>query len=94
MKPKLISYGRLVNKGNYEHVRIELQVEIEESEKVADVYKKIKDFVDKKCEIETIDSSKIEKAKEILNNKLNYRLREIEEAERILQKIELDENIF
>ena len=48
MKIKAITYGRTINIGNYQSVKVEVTVEAEEGEKSADVYQAAKDFIAKK----------------------------------------------
>ena len=45
MKANRIVYSRLISKGNYENAKIEIELEVEEGEKAADVFEAAKAFV-------------------------------------------------
>lgn len=92
MKAKLITYSRLVNTGNYNNSKIEIQLEVEEGETAYDVFNAAKKFVDQRCDIETIPGYSIENAKRILSDKLNYKLRDIEAAEELIKKLTVEED--
>lgn len=88
MKALKISYSRLVSKGNYENAKIEIELEVEPGEKAADVFKAAKAFVDFRIEKEKISDYAIKTAEDIIRNKHNERLGDIEKAQDVLNKLE------
>lgn len=52
MKALKVSYSRLISKGNYENAKIEIELEVEEGEKAADVFEAAKAFVEKRVAVE------------------------------------------
>jgi len=93
MKAKLITYSRLISKGNFENAKIEIQVEVEDNEIALDVFNKAKTFVNKLCEIEKISQMSIENAKKVLNNKREYTLGQIEDADELLSRLIVDNEL-
>lgn len=88
MKALKVSYSRLVSKGNYENAKIEIELEVEDGEKAADVLAAAKAFVEKRVAVEKLSDNTIEKARKVMDDKRNYTLAQIEEAEEILAKLE------
>lgn len=86
MKAKTITYSRLINKGNYEHERIEICLEVEKGEKSSEVYEAAKKFVDRRVEIARLSDYTILSAKKVMDDKRNHTIAQIEEAEEILSK--------
>lgn len=86
MKAKLITYSRLVGKGNFENAKIEIQLEVEEGEKAADVFAAAKKFVDNRCDVETLSQHTFDRAQKVLDDKRNHTLAQIEDAEYIMSK--------
>jgi len=86
MKAKLITYSRLVGKGNFENAKIEIQLEVEEGEKASDVFAAAKRFVDGRCEIETQSQYMIDHANKVLADKRNHTIAQIEDAEQLIAK--------
>ncbi|MEM3091514.1 MAG: hypothetical protein QXD05_00050 [Candidatus Pacearchaeota archaeon] len=85
MKVKTVSYSKLFNLGNFEHEKIGCEVELEENENPIDVLSKAKAFV----ELSSKDADdKIERAKRIIADELNYKLREVNEAKKIIKALE------
>lgn len=92
MKAKRIVYSRLISKGNYENLKIELELEAENGEKASDVYNAAKEWVEKRIAVEKTSEYTIQRAKEVLEDKRNHTLAQIEEAEEILSKSNLDDD--
>lgn len=86
MKAKQITYSRLISKGNYENEKIEICLEVEEGEKASDVYNAAKAFVEKRVAVAKLSDYTIQRAKQVLEDKRNHTLAQIEEAEEILSK--------
>lgn len=86
MKAKKVVYSRLISKGNYENVKIELELEVEQGEKATDVFEQAKSWVEKKIAVEKLSDYTVNKAKQVLEDKRNHTLAQIEEAEEILSK--------
>ena len=93
MKAKLITYSRLISIGNYENVKIEIQLEIEEGEKASDVFEAAKQFVEKRCAVEKLSDYTIEKARKVMDDKRNHTLAQIEEAEDVLSKVKVSDDL-
>ena len=92
MKALKVTYSRLVSKGNYENAKIEIELEVEQGEKAADVYEAAKNWVEKRIEIEKLSDYTIEKAKKVMDDKRNHTLAQIEEAEEILSKVKVQDD--
>ena len=93
MKATKITYSRLISKGNYENVKIEIELEVGEGEKASSVYDKAKEFVERRCEIERMSQYTIEKAQKVMDDKRNHTLAKIEEAEEILSKTVFNDDL-
>ena len=93
MKAKLITYSRLISKGNFENVKIEIQLEVEEGEKAVDVFEAAKQFVEKRCAVEQLSEYTIDKARKVLDDKRNHTLAQIEEAEEVLAKVKVSDEL-
>ena len=93
MKATKITYSRLISKGNYENVKIEIELEVSEGEKASSVYDKAKEFVERRCEIERMSQYTIEKAQKVMDDKRNHTLAQIEEAEEILSKTVFNDDL-
>lgn len=63
MKALKVTYSRLISKGNYENAKIEIELEVEQGEKAADVYEAAKNWVEKRISVEKLSDYTIEKAK-------------------------------
>ena len=92
MKALKVSYSRLISKGNYENAKIEIELEVEEGEKAADVFEAAKAFVEKRIAVEKMLDYTIEKAKKVMDDKRNHTLAQIEEAEEILAKVKVNDD--
>lgn len=93
MKATRIIYSRLISKGNYENAKIEIELEVEENEKASDVYAKAKEFVENRIAIEKLSPFKIEQAQKIMSDKRNHTLNQIEEAQEILDKWNVNDDL-
>ncbi len=87
MKAKTITYSRLHSVGNYGHVKIGIEIEVEEGKTADEAYETAKQFVVSRIEIETMNEYK---ASEILKNKEKYTKAEVIQAEKILSENESD----
>ncbi len=96
MKAKKITYGRLINKGNYENCRIEIEVEGDKGEKALDVYLAAKEWVERRILTEKITSDQIQRAENVLANKRSFTIGQVEEAEKLLKAMDKanEPNIF
>lgn len=92
MKALKVTYSRLISKGNYENAKIEIELEIEQGEKAADVYEAAKTWVEKRIAVEKLSDYTIEKAKKVMDDKRNHTLAQIEEAEEILSKVKVQDD--
>jgi hypothetical protein len=92
MKALKVTYSRLISKGNYENAKIEIELEIEQGEKAADVYEAAKSWVEKRIAVEKLSDYTIEKAKKVMDDKRNHTLAQIEEAEEILSKVKVQDD--
>lgn len=93
MKAVKVCYSRLISKGNYENVKIEIELEVESGEKASDVFESAKKFVEKRIAIERTSNMAIERANEVMKDKRNHTLAQIEDAEEVLRKIDLTEDL-
>lgn len=89
MKATRIIYSRLISKGNYENAKIEIEIEVESGEKASDVFNAAKSFVENRIGVEKLSSFMIERAQKVMEDKLNHTLAQIEEAEEILSKVNI-----
>ena len=92
MKAKIITYSRLISKGNFENAKIEIQLEVEEGEKASDVFEAAKRWVEKRCDVEKLSGHTIERAKKVMDDKRNHTLAQIEEAEEVLEKAKVSDD--
>ena len=92
MKALKVSYSRLISKGNYENAKIEIELEVEEGEKAADVFEAAKAFVEKRVAVEKLSDFTIERARKVMDDKRNHTLAQIEEAEEILAKVKVSDD--
>ena len=92
MKALKVTYSRLISKGNYENAKIEIELEVEQGEKAADVYEAAKNWVEKRIAVEKLSDYTIEKAKKVMDDKRNHTLAQIEEAEEILSKLKVQDD--
>ena len=93
MKALKVSYSRLISKGNYENAKIEIELEVEHGEKAADVFEAAKAFVEKRVAVEKLSDFTIERARKVMDDKRNHTLAQIEEAEEILAKVKVDDEL-
>ena len=92
MKAKQITYGRLISKGNYENEKIEICLEAEEGEKASEVYNAAKQFIEKRIALAKLSEYTIQKAKNVLKDKRNHTLAQIEEAEEVIARSEVNDD--
>lgn len=93
MKAKLITYSRLISKGNYENERIEISIEVEDGEKAQDVFNMAKNFVDRRCDVAKLSDYIVQKSRKVIEDKRNHTLAQIEEAEEVIAKINIEDNL-
>ena len=93
MIAKSVTYSRLISKGNYENAKIEITIEIEEGETAASAYEAAKTFVENRIAIEKVADFMILRAQKVLADKRNHTLAQIEEAEEILSKSAIQEEL-
>lgn len=86
MKAKQVIYSRLISKGNYENEKIEVCIEVEDGERLKDVFDAAKKFVDLKADSGKITSYSLERAKAVLADKDNHTGNQIKEAEEIVKR--------
>ena len=91
MKAKQIAYGRLISKGNYENEKIEICLEAEEGEKASEVYNAAKQFIEKRIALAKLSEYTIQSAKNVLKDKRNHTLAQIEEAEEVIARSEVND---
>lgn len=91
MKAKQITYGRLISKGNYENEKIEICLEAEEGEKASEVYNAAKQFIEKRIALAKLSEYTIQSAKNVLKDKRNHTLAQIEEAEEVIARSEAND---
>ena len=98
MKALKVTYSRLISKGNYENApfvanaKIEIELEVEQGEKAAEVYEAAKNWVEKRIAVEKLSDYTIEKAKKVMDDKRNHTLAQIEEAEEILSQVKVQDD--
>ena len=92
MKAKQITYGRLISKGNYENEKIEICLEAEEGEKASEVYNAAKQFIEKRIALAKLSEYTIQSAKNVLKDKRNHTLKQIEEAEEVIARLEVNDD--
>lgn len=93
MVAKRIVYSRLISKGDYQNCKIELELEVEPGEKAADVFNAAKEWVNKRVEIEKMSDYTLANAHRVLNDRRNHTLAQIEDAEEILKRAVLDDQM-
>ena len=86
MKPKRIVYSRLISKGNYENAKIEIELEIEDGETASQVFAAAKKWVNHCIDIENLSPHTIKLAQNVMADKRNHTLAQIEEAEAVLAR--------
>lgn len=86
MKIKSITYGRVINKGNCQNAKIEVQCDLDETDDFEKSFSALKKIVSDKCELEKITEDAIERAKYILENKDDYTVGQIKESIALLIK--------
>lgn len=92
MKAKRVIYSRLISKGNYENAKIEIELEVEASEKASEVFEVAKKWVEKRIAVEKLSDYTIDKARKVMDDKRNHTLAQIEEAEEILAKVKVSDD--
>ena len=93
MKAISVTYSRLISKGGYENAKIEIQLQVEEGEKAADVFQAAKTFVENRISLEKLVPSTIERAQKVLSDRRNHTIAQLEEAEEILAKMKCDDDL-
>ena len=93
MKAVKVTYSRLISKGNYENAKIEIELQIEEGEKASEVFEKAKEFVEKRIAFEKLSDYTIQNARKVMDDKRNHTLAQIEEAELILEKAKVQDDL-
>ncbi len=93
MKATKVVYSRLISKEDYENTKIGIEIEIEEGEKASNVFAKAKEFVENRIAIEKLSDYKIEQANKVMQDKRNHTLAQIEEAEEVLKKYNIDDDL-
>jgi len=104
MKAKHVIYSRLISKPNYENEKIEICIEVEEGEKLKDVFDAAKKFVDLKADSGKITGTdydtylkigghvfSLNSAQKVLADKDNHTGNQIKEAEEIVKRFEASE---
>lgn len=91
MKAKHVIYSRLISKPNYENEKIEICIEVEEGEKLKDVFDAAKKFVDLKADSGKITVFSLNSAQNVLADKDNHTGNQIKEAEEIVKRFEASE---
>lgn len=86
MKAKHVIYSRLISKGNYENEKIEVCIEVEEGERLKDVFDAAKKFVDLKADAGKITSYALERANLVLADKDNHTGNQIKDAEEVVKR--------
>ena len=93
MKATRITYSRLVNKGNYENCKIEIELEAQDGERAADVFNAAKKFVDERCRVETVSQYSIDNAKNVLADTMSHTGRAVAEAQSLLDSINVKDDL-
>jgi hypothetical protein len=94
MKALRIVYSRLISKGNYENAKIEIELQVEENEKASDVFDAAKSWVENRIKKEKISDHIIERARKVIEDKRNHTLAQIEEAEEVLAKAKVQDDLL
>jgi hypothetical protein len=87
MKALKVTYSRLISKGNYENAKIEIELEVGKFEKASDVFEAAKSWVEKRIAAEKLSPFTIQKARDVIADKRNHTIAQLEEAEEILSKV-------
>lgn len=93
MKAKSVTYSRLISKGNFENAKIEIELEVGENESAHEVFEMAKIWVDQRIEIERLSDFTVQRSRRVMEDKRNHTLAQIEEAEEILKKVELTNDL-
>ena len=93
MKATKVIYSRLVSKGNYENAKIEIELEVEKGEKAADVFEAARQFVEKRIAIEKLSDYTVNSARKVIDDRRNHTLAQIEEAEEIINRYSVQEDL-
>ena len=93
MKATKVIYSRLISKGNYENAKIEIELEVEKGEKAADVFEAAKQFVEKRIAVEKLSEWTVNNARKVLDDRRNHTLAQIEEAEEIISRYSVQEDL-
>ncbi len=88
MKATRIYVERCFNLGNYENEKVGIELEVEEGEKAADVLAHAKRFLDKNNPEILRDLMEYERAKSIIENPKAYMYVEVEDAKKLVEKID------
>ena len=89
MKAKSVTYSRLISKGNFENAKIEIELEVGEKESAHEVFEMAKIWVEKRIEVERLSDFTVQRARKVMEDRRNHTLNQIEEAEEILKKVEI-----
>jgi hypothetical protein len=94
MKAKTIYYKKLFDLGNFQHEEIGSEVEVENTEKAADVLEKAMLFVRTKGNpANSANSEEYKRYKSIVESPDNYTVKEHREAKEFLEKNNPEEEI-
>lgn len=93
MKATKIIYSRLISKGNYENAKIEIELEVEKGEKAANVFEAAKQFVEKRIAVEKLSDYTVNNARKVLDDRRNHTLAQIEEAEEIINRYSVQDEL-
>ena len=93
MKATKVTYSRLISKGNYENAKIEIELEVEKGEKAADVFEAARQFVEERIAIEKLSDYTVNNARKVLDDRRNHTLAQIEEAEEIINRYSVQEEL-
>ena len=88
MKATRIYVEKCFNLGNYENEKVGIELEIEEGERAADVLAHAKRFLDKNNPEILRDLLEYERAKSIIANPQAYMYVEVEDAKKLVAKME------
>lgn len=83
----------LVTQGDSLPKQIEIELEVEKGEKASEVFEFAKQWVEKRCAVEKLSEYTIERAKKVMDDKRNHTLAQIEEAEEILAKVKVQDDL-
>ena len=94
MKAKRIIYSKLISTGNYENVKVEIEMEVEKGEDPTEVFKIAKKWVEAHLKVETTNAMEIVDAMKVLADKRNHTPVQTEAAEKLISEIELQDLPF